>query len=324
MSASFKGASAGGALYLLGGARGPRARGVGYTLAMFPTIYQHGSLGFHSWGLMVMLGFIAAFFFVSRRVPRVGIDPDRMVGLYLWAVVGGLLGSRLLHFVMAEPTTFFANPLVFFDLDEGGFAFYGGVIGGTAAGVGYAWRHGLPRWKIADIAAPSIMIGLGIGRIGCFLAGCCHGSACPVPVKDTLLSLPGGNVVTTQGAPYLALVFHKGVGVGDIFEVPLYPTQVWESLGGFTLFLLLSWMWHKARRFDGQVLATMLVLYAGLRSTIEEFRGDTIRGTDYFGLFSTSQVVSIGMVALAVLIVAIKARGGLAPETPFVPSDDDT
>lgn len=290
---------------------------------MFPTIYQHGSLGFHSWGLMVMLGFIMAFVFVSRRVPRVGIDPDRMVGLYLWAVIGGLLGSRLLHFTMAEPALFFSNPLVFFDMDEGGFAFYGGVIGGAAAGVGYAWRHKLPRWKIADIAAPSIMIGLAIGRLGCFLAGCCHGRACPAPLSGTILDLPGGSVVTTDGAPWLALVFERGVGVGDIFDVPLYPTQLWESAAGFAMFLFLSWMWHKWRRFDGQVLASMLVLYAGLRSTIEEFRGDTIRGTDYFGLFSTSQVVSMGMVLLAVFIVAIKFRGGLAEEIPFVPSDDD-
>lgn len=290
---------------------------------MFPTIYEHGSLGFHSWGLMVMLGFIAAFYFVSRRVPRVGIDPDVMVGLYLSTVVGGLLGSRLLHFTMAEPDLFFSNPAIFFDPGKGGFAFYGGVIGGTGCGWAYAWWHKLPRWKIADIAGPSIMIGLALGRVGCFLAGCCHGRACPTPQDAVLLTLPGGKIVTTDGFPWLALNWTEGVGVGDIHGIPVYPTQLWESLAAFLLFLLLSKMWRDWRRFDGQVLASMLVFYAILRSTIEEFRGDTIRGTDYFGFLSTSQVVSIAMVLLAVVIVAWKAPGGVAPETPFVPPEDD-
>ncbi len=289
---------------------------------MFPTIYQHGDLGFHSWGLMVMLGFIAAFFFVGRRVVKIGVDPDKMVGMYLWSVVGGLLGSRLLHFVFAETKDFFKNPLIFFDFDKGGFAFYGGVIGGVLLCWVYAVRHGMRPWKIADIAAPSIMIGLALGRVGCFLAGCCHGAACPVPTASTLLELPGGSVVTINGSPWLALVFKPGVGVGDIFNVPLYPTQVWESLGGFLLFGFLSWMWHRWRRFDGQVLASMLVLYAAMRSTIEVFRGDTIRGIDHFGLFSTSQLVSIGMVVLAVVIVAVRAPRGREPEAPFVPPEE--
>ncbi len=290
---------------------------------MFPTLYEFGALGFHSWGLMVMLGFIAAFALVNHRVPRVGIDPDIMVGLYLSAVLGGLLGSRLLHFTMAEPDLFFSNPAIFFDVGKGGFAFYGGVIGGTACGVGYAFWHKLPRWKIADIAAPSIMLGLAIGRLGCFLAGCCHGRTCPAPEAATLVTLPGGRVITTEGAPFIALVFKDGVGVGSIHDIPIYPTQLWESFAAFALVLFLGKMWRDWRRFDGQVLATMLVLYAGLRSTIEEFRGDSIRGTDWFGMLTTSQVVSVFMVVVAIVIVAWKARGGIAPETPFQPAEDD-
>ena len=289
---------------------------------MYPTLYKFGSLGFHSWGLMVMLGFIAAFAMVNRRVPRVGVDPDVMVGLYLSTVVGGLLGSRLLHFVFAEPE-FFKNPAMFFDPGQGGFAFYGGVLGGTLCGALYAAWYKLPRWKIGDIAAPSIMIGLALGRLGCFFAGCCHGRACPAPEASTLLSLPGGRIVTTDGAPFLALVFKEGVGVGDIFDVPLYPTQLWESLGGFLLFLFLSKMWHSWRRFDGQCMAAMLVLYAALRSSIEEFRGDTIRGEDIVLGLSTSQTVSVGMVVAALVIVLWKARGGVAPETPFVPAPEE-
>ena len=82
-------------------------------------------------------------------------------------------------------------------------------------------------------------------------------------------------------------------------------------------------MWYRARRFDGQVMAALLLLYPVLRSSIEAFRGDTIRGTDWFGLFSTSQLVSLPMVVLGVTIIVFRYRRGVEPETPFVIEDDE-
>ena len=68
-----------------------------------------------------------------------------------------------------------ANPLIFFDGNEGGLVFYGGAIGGVISGVIYCYLRKIPVWKMADIGAPAIMLGLAIGRLGCFFAGCCHG-----------------------------------------------------------------------------------------------------------------------------------------------------
>ena len=83
--------------------------------------------------------------------------------------------------------------------------------------------------------------------------------------------LPGGEVILLETAPSLALVFNRGVGVGEIFDIPLSPTQIWECLGAFSLFLALAWMWKKIRIFDGQIMVTMMIFYAGLRSSIETF-----------------------------------------------------
>ena len=285
---------------------------------MLPTLFQpHGSpIGLHTWGLMVMLAFIAGCSLLSARAARVGIDPDDLTGFYTLVTFGGLFGSRLLHFLMAEPTTFFANPLVFFDLSEGGFAFYGGAIFSTVAGIWYARRNGIHIWKLADAAAPSLMLGLALGRLGCFFAGCCHGRACDVPVDHALWALPGGQIVTTDGFPFLALVFERGVGVGDLFDVPTFPTQLWESTGAFLLFAFLSWEWRRWRHFDGQVFVTLLLTYPILRSTIEGFRGDAVRGTNWFGMLSTSQVVSIPVLMLGLVLLATRARRGLDPEHP--------
>ena len=61
-------------------------------------------------------------------------------------------------------------------------------------GVLYCWKYKIPIWKMLDIAGPGIMLGLAFGRIGCFLAGCCHGLHCEVPVTSTLVALLGGEV----------------------------------------------------------------------------------------------------------------------------------
>jgi phosphatidylglycerol:prolipoprotein diacylglycerol transferase len=232
----------------------------------------------------------------------------------------GLLGSRLLHFVFAETEAFFANPLVFFDMGRGGFAFYGGVIFAGLTGAWYGRKVGLHLWKLVDLGAPCIMLGLGLGRLGCFMAGCCHGAVCALSAYTPLVSLPGGQIVTQDGAPYVALVFARGVGVthGSFQGVPVYPTQLWEALGGLSLFVLLSWMWRYHRRFDGQVMATLLLIYPVLRSINETFRGDAIRGTEWLGILSTSQLVSIPMLLLGVGIVAFRFRRGVDEEVPFI------
>jgi phosphatidylglycerol:prolipoprotein diacylglycerol transferase len=281
---------------------------------VYPTLYEFDGVGLHTWGLMVMIAFCAASVVLGVRAGKVGIDSDRLMPFFLLITFGGLIGSRLLHFLMAEPATFFRHPLDFFNLSKGGFAFYGGAIFSTIAGAAYAVRARIPAWKLADAAAPSIMLGLAIGRLGCFFAGCCHGRAIGTLATSTLLTLPGGSIVTVHGFPWVAFVFTKGVGVGDIFDVPIYPTQLWEASAAFLLFLFLSWEWKSARKFDGQVMATLLVTYPILRTVIESFRGDTVRGTSYFGALSTSQVVSIPVFAIGLAIFLLRFRRGVEPE----------
>ena len=283
---------------------------------MFPTLFTYQGVGFHSWGLMVLIAFFSACILANHRAARVGIDPDKLVNLYLLITIGGMMGARLLHFVMADTKVFFANPMVYFDMEKGGFAFLGGLIAALLIGGIYSKLSGINVWKMADVASSVLMLGLAVGRLGCFLAGCCHGAVCAVANTGVVASFKGGSIVTVAGAPFVALEFKRGVGVGAIFDTPLYPTQLWELSVGLLLFTVLSIVWNKYRRFDGQVTALMLVLYAGARSLIEEYRGDAVRGVHSVGLFemSTSQIVAVSMVAAAVVLVVIKGRGGLQPE----------
>ncbi|MFM2247650.1 MAG: Prolipoprotein diacylglyceryl transferase [Pseudomonadota bacterium] len=291
---------------------------------MHPTLYELNGLALHSWGLMVTLAFLGAFLVVHLRAPRVGIDPDRLVPMYMLLVAAGLAGSRVLHFVFAQPADLWADPLILFNPSRGGFAFYGGVIGGVGAGALFARLRGIPVWKLADLGAPTIMLGLAIGRVGCFFAGCCHGAACPAAVESTLLRFDGGEVLAVAGFPWVALEFN-GLGVGRIVDRPVYPTQLFEITTGLGLFAALSAVWARHRRWDGQVLALMLVGYALARTFNETFRGDTVRGLYALGpvTVSTSQIVAAFMIGLAGVIFVTRRGAGIGPELPLRPRPED-
>ncbi len=278
-------------------------------LITLPTPY--GDVPIHTWGVMITMAFLVSSWVAQSRAERGGVDGDKLVGLYLVAFVCGLAGARLLHFAMAEPDRFFSNPLVYFRIWEGGFAFYGGVLLAILGCVIYARVRDIPVWKLADLTAPAIMIGLALGRLGCFMAGCCHGAACDLPDGAVNLlpdSFSGGALWLFGSPPFLAAEPTAGVGTNG---VPLLPTQLWSAAIALGLFLLLSWRW-KHRRYDGQVFAWMLLIYPFTRSSIELLRGDTIRGVDWFGALTTSQLVSIPVFLAGVTIVVLRRRGGIA------------
>lgn len=293
---------------------------------MHPTLIEFSErVGIHSYGLLILTALLFAFTVSSKRAKTVGVDPDDLPFMYLLVAMCGILGARLFYFLFSDTQNFFANPFIFFDGNEGGLVFYGGAIGGVISGVIYCLLRKIPVWKMADIAAPAIMLGLAIGRLGCFFAGCCHGAAIELGEHEhsVLMSFKGGDVLWLEHAPYLALSFNPGVGVGAIFHTPTYPTQLWEFTGAITLFLVLSFIWKRQRYFDGQILAMMMVMYAGLRTTIENFRGDSIRGEDIMSGLSTSQSISVFSLGLAVVIALIQFRKGVATEEPFVSDLDE-
>lgn len=161
-----------------------------------------------------------------------------------------------------------------FSTGQGGFAFYGGVIGGAIAVLFTSGLTGLNGWKLADLAAPAVVLGLGVGRMGCFFAGCCHGAVAPIGANPTGLVPEGtlhGQIWWSDVFPFLTLEFHDGVG--RLLHQTLYPTQLWSAVVGVSLAALLSWFWTH-RRFDGQVAAVMLVIEPPTRAFIESFRAD--------------------------------------------------
>ncbi|MEW5849348.1 MAG: prolipoprotein diacylglyceryl transferase family protein [Myxococcota bacterium] len=170
---------------------------------------------------------------------------------------------------------------------EPGFVFYGGLVVATGTMIVFARRRGLDRIGAGfDCAAPGLALGMVIGRVGCFLAGCCHGS-------ETALS---------WGVQYPAP--HPMAGV------PVHPVQLYES-GFHLLALLLMPLLFKRRIFEGHVFVFLVGSYAVARAGLEMLRGDVARGLWLDGALSTSQGVSlvIGILAVAVRLHFPRRRG---------------
>jgi phosphatidylglycerol:prolipoprotein diacylglycerol transferase len=227
-----------------------------------------------TYGILVMLAFVAAFALAHRRARQLGIPLRRMIPVDAAAAIFGLGGAHLLFAVAVYPGfwALLADPLAIFR--QGGLAFYGGLLGGALGVVLVAWKTGLPGWKLVDALAPPTMLGLGIGRFACLFAGCCFGAAIPAfPAAHALLPRGGlGQVWLAAGFPFVGLEFHRGSAAG-LLDVPLYPTQLWSAAAGLALAAALAAAW-KYRRFDGQILAAMLVVEPITRIVIESYRAD--------------------------------------------------
>ena len=255
---------------------------------MFPVLFEiPGGLKVHAYGLMVAVGFLAALAWVRYQSKREGIPTQAMTDFAFWLMVAAIVGSRL-AFIAVDWRYYTENPLAALRVWEGGLVFYGGLIACIFTAWFYLKKHRLNFWKVADIFMPGVALGHGFGRVGCFLAGCCHGRTCDpkawyavvFPARPEGLAPPG---------------------------IPLYPVQLIEAAAEFLIFALLAWKSRK-KAFDGQILLLYLMTYALVRIGIELLRGDKERGFVLQGWLSTSQLLS-GILLIAALAVLIYRRG---------------
>jgi phosphatidylglycerol:prolipoprotein diacylglycerol transferase len=256
------------------------------------------SVPVYGYGFMLFIGFTIGGWAAARRARSVGLDGELMWDLALWVFLSGIVGARLFYIVqkrdqvfagVREPAEFFKRVI---NLPDGGLVFYGGLILGIAAFFFFCRRRKLNPLLLADLVVPSVFIGLGFGRIGCLLNGCCYGDRCTLPWA---IRFPNGSV------PFQALLDRGFVDEAAAFSLPLHPSQIYSSLNAFLLAILTA-TYFKYRHRDGAVLAVAWLAYPVTRFVIEYLRGDEL------GQFSTSltisQLVSLGMFLSGAVYVA--------------------
>jgi phosphatidylglycerol:prolipoprotein diacylglycerol transferase len=141
---------------------------------MHPVLFKIGAIQVYSYGVMLALAFLAAAFLARRRASSLGMNGDDILDLCVWLIVSGLIGGRLL-FVLLNLGYYRENPLDALKLWQGGLVWYGGLIAAIAAALIFLSVKKIPVLKTGDLMAPYVALGQSIGRIGCFLNGCCYG-----------------------------------------------------------------------------------------------------------------------------------------------------
>ncbi|MGE5309090.1 MAG: prolipoprotein diacylglyceryl transferase, partial [Deltaproteobacteria bacterium] len=230
---------------------------------MHRLICRLGPVNLYSYGLMLALAFGIGTYIAAFRAQKRGIHRNVIYDLVLWILVSSLAGARL-FFVALNLGYFRDHPSEILMVWEGGLVLYGGIIFGFAAAVWYLRRVKVPVWKAADIIAPSLALGVAIGRIGCFLNGCCYGK----------VSYKWGVCYPSAGSPpaYEEQVRHGLLSGADRCSLPVLPTQLYESLVCLALFGLLLWIGRKKPFFDGFLFWLFILLYSAQRFFMEGIR----------------------------------------------------
>ncbi|PIP17903.1 MAG: prolipoprotein diacylglyceryl transferase [Parcubacteria group bacterium CG23_combo_of_CG06-09_8_20_14_all_35_9] len=248
-------------------------------------IARIGPMEIYSWGVMIAIGYIVGLFLALKEAKRQGIPQTNIYNLSFCILLGAMIGARLCY-VLLNLKTFILEPFKIFFLFEGGMTSYGGFIGATLAGFIYVRCTRLNFWKIADICALAGALGLAIGRVGCFLNGCCFG-------RQT--HLPWGIIYSEE-----SLAGEVGLG-----NVPIHPTQLYMSLNAFLIFIILYNL-KKRKKFDGFLFLSFLILYSLGRFLIDSFRpwqpSDYILSPPFRGLSLSHLVCMVIFVVSGLLL----------------------
>lgn len=249
---------------------------------MFPILLEWGPLVLPAWHVFFALGVIVAFIAaerIDRRAPH-GVGSETLRALFLVVYVSGYLGARGLN-ILVEPESF-SSPLEFLDrlITFGGMVFYGGLVAAIVAGFIFSTLKGLPRRYLFDLSCTATLLGLAIGRIGCFLNGCDYG-------KPTSASW--------------GVIFPN---LQD--ETPRIPTQLLESMLALLFFIVMARRFHALQKHYGPGIVGGIVIlgYAVTRFFIEYWRDDP-RGILWLTDYSTSQTISLGLFAGALLLLGL-------------------
>mgnify|MGYP005832994167 FL=1 len=252
---------------------------------MYPELFKIGPFTIHSFGLMMALGFIVASYFLTKEIKRKGYDPNIGSTITLIAVVFGLAGSKILFLI--EEWKYFIKDPIGEAFSPAGLTWYGGFFLATLAIYIYSRKKKVPFLVICDAAAPALLIGYGIARIGCHLSG---DGDYGIPTN-----LPWGAQYSNGTYPpsvafrnFPEIVEKYGVNSVVPDNIRVHPTPIYEFILSTILFLIL-WKNKGKIHQNGIMFMIYLILYGTMRLLVEIIR---INPRILFGL-TEAQIISI-------------------------------
>lgn len=260
---------------------------------MHPILLDLGPATIYTYGVLLAAAYLLGLQLASVRARARGLDGNTVLDLGIYIIISALVGAKLL-LVVTDFRTFVSQPAEILNLVRSGGVFYGGLILAVAVAFWYIRKVGLPFWETCDAFAPGIALGHVIGRLGCFFAGCCWGKPTMMPWAVTFTN------------PY------TGSYIGTPLNIPLHPTQLYESAAEAVILGLLFLLERRGRGFAGRTLWVYMFLYAVTRFGIEFFRDDP-RGAVL--MLSTSQFISVLLAPASLIMLVVLSRRAAATST---------
>jgi phosphatidylglycerol---prolipoprotein diacylglyceryl transferase len=267
---------------------------------MHPILFHLGSVPIYTYGVLVAAGFLAGLFCARFQASRRGLPPDLIWNFAIYGILIALVSSKL--WLLASEWDYYGrNPGQIFSLAtlQSAGTFYGGVAGGIVWTIVFTRVAKLPLLAVLDVCAAPVALGHAIGRVGCFVAGCCYG-------KPT--ALPWGVAFTSPVAARIA---------GTPLNIPLHPTQLYEAGAEFVNFLLLFWLGTR-QKFPGQLIGAFFFLYGIERGVIEFLRDDPGRTMMFHDTVSLMQIVSVVLIFVGAFLWqrGLRSTSEVSPGAP--------
>jgi phosphatidylglycerol:prolipoprotein diacylglycerol transferase len=243
-----------------------------------PQLFHFGRFFLPTYGFLVSLGVLLGLWISVRNSERLGIDGEKAWNLGILVVLCGIVGAKVLY-VINDWSDYASHPRDIFSIStlQAGGVFSGGLIAAFIAAAWYVRKHHMPAFGTCDAFAPGLALGHAIGRVGCFAAGCCYGKPTHHFWGVTFTN-PLANAIT-----------------GTPLNIPLEPTQLFESAVELANFFFLMWL-LKRRKFEGQVFGAFLFIYGVARFFLEYLRDDPGRGSVFGGVMTGTQLIAVGLV----------------------------
>jgi phosphatidylglycerol:prolipoprotein diacylglycerol transferase len=240
---------------------------------MHPELLRIGNFTISSYGVMAAVAFLVAYWLSSLEFKRRGLDEKLLGNFLIAAMVGGMVGAKLLYIFENVPfSELIRNPIPYL-FSRGGFTYYGGLLGGALLMWIIAYRNKMSFWTLGDAIAPAVIIAYALARVGCFLVGDDYGVPSNLP---------------------WAIAFPKGLPPTD---ARVHPTQIYEIILSLIIFIYL-WKIRKKDAPTGWLFCIFLIL-AG----IERFLVEIVRDTTPSPIphISIAQLMSIVMILIGII-----------------------
>jgi phosphatidylglycerol:prolipoprotein diacylglycerol transferase len=259
---------------------------------MLKVLFHIGSFPVHSYGVVLIIGFMVGLLIARKRAPRFGINPNKLTDMSFIALIAGVFGARIVFLLQEPPPTWQG----YFDWQFAGLTSFGGIIGGALVVLLWARKNRISTAAVLDTMGPAFLVSHAIGRIGCLLNGCCAGGVCP------------------PGTPW-------GIHLGNSHFL-FHPAQVYDSLMNLAAFGLVLWIEKRGLKL-GQIFSVVLMLHGTARFIYEFWRAGTpeqvregLASSTYWGSLPITEahVAALAIIVMGAVLYFVYARNQVAPE----------